>query len=71
MRRVVLSHEAFVGALVSWQHVPRGGFGFVCPVDAKIVALNLQGDVADIAVTTRAGRRVERRVKVESLRWRS
>lgn len=71
MRRVVLSHEAFVGALVTWLHVPRGGYGFECPIDAEVVALNLQGDSAVIAVATRAGRTVERRVKVESLRWRS
>jgi hypothetical protein len=66
----VLAHEAFVGALVSWLHVPRGGYGLICPIDAKIVALSLPGDRATIEVSRRDGRKVRRTVHVASLRWR-
>lgn len=69
--RPVESHEAFVGALVSWLHVPRGGYGYEYPVDAEIVALNLQGDRARIKVTTRSGETVHRHVDTSRLRWRS
>lgn len=67
----VRSHEAFIGALVTWLHVPRGGYGYEYPVDATIVGLNLQGDRARIEVTTRSGENVLRNVSTDSLRWRS
>lgn len=70
MSRRVESHEAFVGALVTWMHVPRGGYGYTMPVDAEIVALNLHGDRVGIRVRTRLGRTVRRYVDVASLRWR-
>lgn len=70
-RRPVESHEAFVGLLCVWEHTPRGGYGYVCPVDAKIVALNLQGDEATISVSRRDGRQVKRRVKTSALRHRA
>lgn len=68
--RPVQSHEAFIGALVVWMHKPRGGYGYVIPVEAKIVALNLQGDRMVIEVPTANGSRVQRSVGVTALRWR-
>jgi len=69
--RAVQPHELFVGALVSWMHVPRGGYGYTIPVDAKVVSLNLHGDLAIIEVARRDGSIVKRRVNTEKLRWRS
>jgi hypothetical protein len=60
----------FVGALVTWLHVPRGGYGYTYPVDAEVKALNLDGTKATIEVKKRDGTLVERQVKTESLRWR-
>lgn len=71
MMKPVASHETFVGALCVWMHTPRGGYGHSVPVDARIVQLNLQGDRAVIEVKTKDGRRVNRRVSISSLRWRS
>jgi hypothetical protein len=70
VRSVIQSHETFVGMLVSWMHVPRGGYGYTMPVDAQIVSLNPQGDRAIIEVQTRAGRTVRRTVHVDNLRRR-
>lgn len=64
------SHETFVGMLVTWLHVPRGGYGYAVPVDAKVVALNLQGNRAVIEVQTKDGRTVRRRVDLDRLRFR-
>lgn len=69
--RTVESHEAFVGAQVLWMHTPRGGYGHTIPVEARIDALNLQGDKARIEVVTKAGEVVLRNVKTSSLRWRT
>lgn len=66
----VKSHEAFIGALVVWMHAPRGGYGYSCPVPARIVALNPPGDRAIILARKRDGSEVRRSVHVASLRWR-
>ena len=68
--KTVESHEAFVGALVTWMHTPRGGYGYSFPVDAKIEELNPQGDRAKIRVTKADGSEVLRFVHTKSLRWR-
>lgn len=70
MSRPVESHEAFVGALVTWMHVPRGGFGHTMPVDAKIIALSPHGARATIEVRTKTGGTVHRSVQTANLRWR-
>jgi hypothetical protein len=67
--KMIESHEAFVGALVVWLHTPRGGYGYIYPVDAKICALNLQGDKAKIEVAKKSGETVFRNVNISSLRW--
>lgn len=67
--RRVESHELFVGALVLWAHVPRGGYGFTVRMPARVAALNLQGDVAVIEVHRKDGSRVKRRVGYKSLLW--
>jgi len=66
-----ISHELFVGALVSWMNKPRGGYGYVVPVDAKVTALSLDGHLADIEVRTKGGATVKRRVCSTKLRWRA
>lgn len=68
--RAVQSHEVFVGAIVSWAHVPRGGYGFTYPVDAKVIALNLDGTRAKIEVMKRNGDVVTRHVDTTNLRWK-
>lgn len=70
MMRPVLSHEIFIGAIVSWMHVPRGGYGYTVPVDATVKATNLDGTRAVIEVKKRDGSTVERCVMTENLRWR-
>lgn len=70
MTRHVASHEVFEGALVFWMHVPRGGYGFTLPVEAKVLTLNPAGTRAKIEVTTKTGRKVQRIVDTENLRWR-
>jgi hypothetical protein len=51
-------------------HVPRGGYGFTLPVEAKVLTLNPAGTRAKIEVTTKTGRKVQRIVDTENLRWR-
>ena len=63
-----ISHELFVGALVDWMHVPRGGYGFTLRIPAQIVALNLMGTIAVIAFKTASGATIRRRVAHVSLR---
>jgi len=67
--RQVDSHELFVGALVLWAHVPRGGYGFTVHIPAEVVALNLQGDTAVIEAKRKDGSRVKRSVGFKSLHW--
>jgi len=67
---VIPSHELFVGARVTWLHVPRGGYGYALPVDAVVTRLNLQGDRAEIEVTKKSGATVRRRVTCEHLKWK-
>ena len=69
--RPVESHEACVGALVLWMHKPRGGYGYTIPVDARITALNQNGDRATIEVKTKVGARVSRTVKTSALQWKN
>jgi len=66
--RAVEAHELFVGAMVMWLHVPRGGYGYVFPVDAKV--LGVHSDRARIEVTKADGEIVRRTVRIENLRWR-
>ena len=66
----VASHETFVGMLVAWAHVPRGGYGYTVLVPAEITALSLDGTFAEIEVTTAAGRKLTRTVQNTSLRRR-
>ena len=66
----VLSHEVFDGALVSWSHKPRGGYGYLCLVDATVEALSPDGTRARIIVETAQGKTVRRTVSIGSLRWR-
>jgi hypothetical protein len=65
------SSDVFPGALVTWLHVPRGGYGYVFPVDAVVVAHARRPRTwVRISVITADGRRVERRVEAANLMWR-
>lgn len=66
----VMPHEVFVGALVWWMHVPRGGYGFAMAIPARVTLLSLDGTRAVIATQRRDGREMRRRVLTKSLRWR-
>jgi len=67
---MIPSHEMFVGALVTWMHTPRGGYGFSYPVPAKVVGLSLSGERARIEVQKRDGTNVRRTVSHQHLCWR-
>ena len=58
--------DLFRGELVVWLHVPRGGYGYVCPVEAKIVTWSR--DDVTIEVCRATGETVRRKVKISSLR---
>lgn len=63
--------DVFPGALVTWLHTPRGGYGYTMPVDAKVLShAKRPGTWVCIEVTTRQGRKVKRRVDIKNLRWR-
>ena len=63
--------DVYPGALVTWLHVPRGGYGYVLPIDGKVIRVGkyAHGVVALTEVTTKTGRKVQRRVLLENLRW--
>lgn len=61
-------HEISVGKHVIWLQILRGGYGYTWPVKAKVVRLDLDGDVAIVEVTRCDGEIVRRRVKRENLR---
>lgn len=60
--------DLYRGALVTWHHTPRGGYGFIMPVDAEVVKINPKK--IRIRVRANSGSLVERNVDLESLRWR-
>lgn len=63
--------DVFSGALVTWLHVPRGGYGYTLPVDAKVISHARRPRTwVRIEVMKRDGSTVERRVDIKSLRWR-
>lgn len=65
------SDDVFLGALVSWLHTPRGGYGFTMPVDAKVVAFTHRPHTrVRIEVRTKGGETVIRTVDAKNLRWR-
>lgn len=53
------------GALATWLHTPRGGYGYAMPVDAEILALH--GKTCTIEVARWDGQRVRRRVSITNL----
>ena len=56
------------GDQMTWLHIPRGGYGFVYPVNAEIVKVNAK--TIRIRVAKRDGALTERSVKPESLKPR-
>lgn len=67
-RRRVMRGDLYRGALVTWLHKPRGGYGFVMPIGATVLAVRQK---VAIVVTTADGREVSRMVDAENLRWGS
>ena len=55
------------GDQVTWLHQPRGGYGYVIPVNGEVVRETNYGPVV-IRVKTKSGIQVDRRVKPENLR---
>lgn len=64
------SDEVSIDALVTWVHVPRRGYGYSFPVDARIVAVYPKSGRACIEVAKRTGEKALRVVKISSLRRR-
>jgi hypothetical protein len=62
--------DVYPGCLVTWLHVPRGGYGYVLPVDAKVVWCGRTAKTVRIEVVTKDGRTVVRTVDPKNLRWR-
>ena len=66
-----LDTDVFHGRAVIWLHKPRGGYGYILPVPARVVSYGLRPATwVQIEVTTTAGRLVIRRVDVSNLRSR-
>lgn len=62
--------DVFPGCCVTWIHTPRGGYGYTMPVDARVISHGRRPNMlVTIEVTTRAGRKVRRRVDAKNLRW--
>jgi hypothetical protein len=63
--------DVFVGALVTWLHVPRGGYGFTVHIPAKVVGYRRRPSTnVTIEVHGRGGLR-RKTVSVDRLRWQS
>lgn len=62
--------EVMQGMKVTWDHVPRGGYGYVVPVDGIVVRRTPSGRVT-IQVQLRTGEKVTRTVDARNLRRRS
>lgn len=62
--------DAFRGALVTWLHAPRGGYGYAMPIDAEVLQC-LRGGRLRIIVTKKDGSRVRRTVLAANCRWRA
>ena len=56
------------GDQMSWSYTPRGGYGWVIPVNAEVVKVNAK--TVRIRVKRIDGAMVERNVKPESLKQR-
>lgn len=62
--------DVFPGAIVTWLHRPRGGYGYVCPVEAKVVSNTRRPHArVHIEVTAKDGSKVIRTVQAKHLRW--
>lgn len=64
--------DVFKGALMTWLHTPRGGYGYTMPVDAVVVGHARRPKTwVKIEVKRATGEIVQRRVDVANLRWRA
>lgn len=65
-------NDVFVGALLTWLHTPRGGYGYTMPVDAVVLGHGGRPRTwVKIEVTKANGDKVKRRVEAVNLRWRA
>lgn len=62
--------DLFTHCLVTWMHKPRGGYGFVMPIPAKVESWNLRVVTIEIVSAT-TGKTLRRNVAPASLRWGS
>lgn len=60
--------DIFAGALVTWLHVPSGGYGYTLPVDATVMRATRSR--VTIRLRTNAGSEITRSVDPSRLRWR-
>lgn len=64
-----LPSDVFPGHLVMWLHQPRGGYGYVLPIPARVIRhARIPGTWVEIEVEKTDGTLVRRRVRVENLR---
>jgi hypothetical protein len=61
--------QLFIGALVTWWHVPRGGYGYETPVPAEVRAVHRETCRATIAAKLAKGGTKHVVVKLASLWW--
>lgn len=62
--------DVFKGALVTWIHTPRGGYGHTVAIPATVIAhAGRPRTWVRIEVARRDGSRVKRSVDAASLRW--
>lgn len=65
-------NDVFRGALMTWLHTPRGGYGYTMPVDAVVVTHARRPKTwVMIEVKRINGTLVKRRVDAAKLRWRA
>lgn len=64
--------DVFKGALLTWLHTPRGGYGYTVPVDAIVLGYGIRPRTwVQIEVAKANGDKVKRRVEAVNLRWRA
>lgn len=63
--------QLFIGALVTWLHKPRGGYGYTVSIPAEIRAVHRDTDRATIAAQLKRGGVQHVVVPIRGLRWRS
>lgn len=62
--------DVFPGARVTWMYIPRGGYGYAMPIEAKVLSCSCRpGTRVTLQVTTATGYLVKRDVDIANVRW--